>query len=68
MKYFLLPLYFCFLFGKEKTQYIDGVAAVVEEHIILKSDLAQIVNMAVVQSGKDPTKDQNTLLRIQISV
>ena len=57
MKYLLLLLCFCFLFGKEQPQYIDGVAAVVEEHIILKSDLAQMVNMAVVQSGIDPSKD-----------
>ena len=68
MKYFLLPLYFCFLFGKEQPQYIDGVAAVVEEHIILKSDLAQMVNMAAVQSGIDPSKDQNSFLRLQNSV
>ena len=68
MKYLLLPLFFCFLFGKEQPQYIDGVAAVVEEHIILKSDLAQMVNMAVVQSGIDPSKDQNSFLRLQNSV
>ena len=68
MKYFLLPLYFCFLFGKEQPQYIDGVAAVVEEHIILKSDLAQMVNMAAVQSGIDPSKDQGSFLRLQNSV
>ena len=68
MKYFLLPLCFCFLFGKEQPQYIDGVAAVVEEHIILKSDLAQMVNMAAVQSGIDPSKDQSFFLRLQNSV
>ena len=68
MKYFLLPLYFCFLFGEEQPQYIDGVAAVVEEHIILKSDLAQMVNMAAVQSGIDPSKDQSSFLRLQNSV
>ena len=68
MKYFLLPLYFCLLFGKKQPQYIDGVAAVVEEHIILKSDLAQMVNMAAIQSGIDPSKDQNPFLRLQNSV
>ena len=36
MKYFLLPLYFAFYLEREQPQYIDGVAAVVEEHIILK--------------------------------
>ena len=68
MKYFLLPLFFSFLFGKELPQYIDGVAAMVEEHIILKSDLAQMVIMAAVQSGIDPSKDQNSFLRLQNSV
>ena len=68
MKYFLLSLCFSFLFGKELPQYIDGVAAVVEEHIILKSDLAQMVNMAAVQSGIDPSKDQSSFLRLQNSV
>ena len=67
MKYFLLPLYLCFLFGKEQPQYIDGVAAVVEEHIILKSDLAQMVNMAAVQSGIDPSKDQSSFFSIALA-
>ena len=68
MKYFLLPLCVSFLFGKEQPQYIDGVAAIVEDHIILKSDLAQMVNMAAVQSGIDPSKDQESFLRLQSSV
>ena len=69
MKYLLLSLYLLsLLFGKEQPQYIDGVAALVEEHIILKSDLAQMVNMAAVQSGIDPSKDQGAFLRLQSSV
>ena len=68
MKYFLLPLCLSFLFGKEQPQYIDGVAAIVEDHIILKSDLAQMVNMAAVQSEIDPSKDQESFLRLQSSV
>ena len=69
MKYLLLPLYLLsLLLGKEQPQYIDGVAALVEEHIILKSDLAQMVNMAVVQGGIDPSKDQEAFLRLQGSV
>ena len=68
MKYLLPILCFSLLFGKEQPQYIDGVAALVEEHVILKSDLAQMVNMAVVQGGIDPSKDQGAFLRLQGSV
>ena len=68
MKYLLPILCFSFLFGKEQPQYIDGVAALVEEHVILKSDLAQMVNMAAVQGGIDPSKDQGAFLRLQGSV
>ena len=66
MKCLLLPLFLLsLLFGKQQPQYIDGVAALVEEHIILKSDLAQMVNMAAVQGGIDPSKDQGAFLRLQ---
>ena len=68
MKYLLPILCFSLLFGKEQPQYIDGVAALVEEHVILKSDLAQMVNMAAVQGGIDPSKDQGAFLRLQSSV
>ena len=68
MKKILFPLCVSLLFGKEQPQYIDGVAAMVEERVILKSDLAQMVNMAAVQSGIDPSKDQDSFLRLQSSV
>ena len=69
MKYLLLPLFLLsLLFGKQQPEYIDGVAALIEEHIILKSDLAQMVNMAAVQGGIDPSKDQGAFLRLQSSV
>ncbi len=47
---------------------IDGVAAIIENHIVLKSDLAQMVNMAVVQNRIDPTKDKESYIKIQNSV
>ena len=69
MKHLLLPLFLLsLLFGKQQPEYIDGVAALIEEHIILKSDLAQMVNMAAVQGGIDPSKDQGAFLRLQSSV
>ena len=56
------------MFGQKDKQYIDGVAAVVEEHIVLKSDLAQMVNMAAVQNGINPQKDPGSFLKLQQTV
>ena len=44
-------------------QTIDGVAAIIEEHIVLKSDLAQMLNMSIIQNKLDPIKD---LERIEV--
>ena len=41
----------------QNNQNIDGVAAIVEEHLVLKSDLAQMVNMSIIQNKIDPSKD-----------
>ncbi len=59
-----------FLFA-EKTDgavYVDGVAAIVGEHIILKSDVAQMVNMAAVQQRLNPATDMDKLLQLQKEV
>ncbi|MBL7012789.1 MAG: peptidylprolyl isomerase [Candidatus Marinimicrobia bacterium] len=47
---------FSFLASQEiaDKQFIDGVAAVVEDNIILKSDLVQLVNMTALQSKINP--------------
>ena len=68
MKKFLFLFLVSSLLSNDQTQYIDGVAAVIEDHVVLKSDLAQMVNMAAVQSGRDPLKDQESFLRLQGSV
>ena len=68
MKKFLFLFLVSSLLSNDQTQYIDGVAAVIEDHVVLKSDLAQMVNMAAVQSGLDPLKDQESFLRLQGSV
>ena len=59
MKKFYFLLSISFLLSNDEPQYIDGVVAVIEDHIVLKSDLAQMVNMAAVQNGLDPTKRPN---------
>jgi peptidyl-prolyl cis-trans isomerase SurA len=47
---------------------IDGIAAIVGEHVILKSDLAQIVQMTAVEQRLDPRLDVDKLEKIQFQV
>ena len=57
-----------FLFGQDKAQAIDGVAAVVGENIILKSDVSQVVGMTALQRGLDVSQDVELLLQLQEGV
>jgi len=64
--YKLLVIFlFGLLSGQEKPQAVDGVAAVVGENIILKSDVSQVVGMTALQRGLDITKDADLLLKLQ---
>lgn len=56
------------IFTQEGPIYIDGVSAVVDDHIILKSDLSQIVTMTAIQQGLDPQTDYDALSRLQEDV
>ena len=49
-------------------QHIDGVAAIVGENIILKSDVSQVVGMTALQQGLDVSKDVDVLMRLQEGV
>ena len=49
-------------------QHIDGVAAVVGENIILKSDVSQVVGMTALQQGLDVSKDVDVLMKLQEGV
>ena len=67
--YKLLVLFlFGFLNGQDNPQAVDGVAAVVGENIILKSDVSQVVGMTALQRGLDITKDSDLLLKLQDGV
>jgi len=62
--FILIPsLFFC----EEDTSavFIDGIAAIVGEHLVLKSDVAQLVNMAAVQRRLNPATDMDKLLLLQ---
>ena len=49
-------------------QHIDGVAAIVGENIILKSDVSQVVGMTALQQGLDVSKDVDVLIKLQEGV
>ena len=61
-------LFSSFLFSQDNAQALDGIAAVVGENIILKSDVSQVVGMTALQRGLDVTKDTNLLLQLQEGV
>ena len=65
-KVFIILL-FSLVFSKGK-QNIDGVAAVIEDRIVLKSDLAQMVNMSLIQNKIDPNKNEEKFVLLQESI
>ena len=65
---FFVLLFSSFLFSQDNAQALDGIAAVVGENIILKSDVSQVVGMTALQRGLDVTKDTNLLLQLQEGV
>ena len=65
---FFILFFIAFVFGQEKSQSVDGVAAVVGENIILKSDVSQVVGMTALQRGLDVTQDVELLTQLQEGV
>tara|TARA_A100001011_G_C14208747_1_gene798965 strand:+ start:57 stop:1331 length:1275 start_codon:yes stop_codon:yes gene_type:complete len=66
-----LLLYFSFFLSfihSQNNKSIDGVAAIVEEHLVLKSDLAQMVNMSIIQNKIDPIKDIDKIETLEKSI
>jgi len=54
-----------FLYGQNQDIQIDGIAAIVGENIILKSDVSQMVGMTALQRGLDVTRDRALLEKLQ---
>jgi len=54
-----------FLCGQNQDMPIDGIAAIVGENIILKSDVSQVVGMTALQRGLDVSKDRAILEKLQ---
>ena len=68
MKLFFSSLIFFSLIFPQNNQSIDGVAAIVEEHLVLKSDLAQMVNMSIIQNKIDPSKEIEKVKTLERSI
>ena len=68
MKKLLFIIFTSSLIPQENIQYLDGVAAIVENHIILKSDLAQMINMAAIQRRIDPRTNPEIFIHLQNTI
>jgi len=68
MKKSFIFFLFCFVFCQNETKQIDGVAAIIEKHIVLKSDLAQMVNMAAIQNKVNPEMYPEKIKKLEVSV
>ena len=63
-------LFLIFFISTIQTQnlFVDGVAAVVENKIVLKSDLNQMVNMMAIQQKIDPNREPEKYLKLRQAV
>ena len=68
MKIFIIFLVFTSFIYSKNNKNIDGVAAIIEEHIVLKSDLAQMLNMSIIQNKIDPLKDVEKIKALEQSI
>ena len=65
MNFLFLFLFLTTLKGQDNSLFIDGVAAVVENNIVLKSDLNQMVNMMAIQRGINPNENLNQYIKLK---
>ena len=68
MKKLFFIFSFSLLFPQNNNLYVDGVAAVVENKIVLKSDLNQMVNMMALQQKIDPNQNRIQYLKLRDAV
>ena len=65
--FFLFVTLSSFIFSRDN-QSVDGVAAIIEEYIVLKSDLAQMLNMAIIQNKIDPLRNTDKVKDLEKSI
>ena len=68
MKKLFVFIFLPFLFGQNSSLFIDGVAAVVEDKIVLKSDLNQMVNMMAIQQKLNPNENIDKFMKLRTVV
>ena len=66
---FFLFCFSCLLMAQdkvdEKGQIIDGVAAIIADNVILKSELAQLVNLSAMQQNISPNLNPDLYIKLQ---
>jgi len=67
-QFFIFSALFSWLLSQPGASFVDGVAAVVEEKIVLKSDLNQMANMMAIQQRIDPNKDFDKYINLRTAV
>ncbi len=67
-RFFIFSAFLSYLLSQTGGSFVDGIAAVVEENIVLKSDLNQMVNMMAIQQRIDPNKDINKYINLRVAV
>ena len=55
--FFLTNLFTATAYSQNQDKHLDGLAAIVGDNIILKSDLSQLVSMAALQQQINPAND-----------
>ena len=65
--FFLFLTLSSFVFSRDN-QSVDGIAAIIEEYIVLKSDLAQMLNMAIIQNKIDPLRNIDKVKDLEKSI
>ncbi len=60
-----LVLFSSFLLSQKNDIFVDGVAAIVEDNIVLKSDLNQMLNMMAIQQKINPNKDFEKYIQLK---
>ena len=68
MKKLFIFIFLSVLFSQNGSFFIDGVAAVVEDKIVLKSDLNQMVNMMAIQQNINPNENIDKFIKLKTIV
>ena len=66
--FFLTNLFTATAYSQNQDKHLDGLAAIVGDNIILKSDLSQLVSMAALQQHINPANDYKRFQKLQLEI